>query len=114
MDVKKGGAFYAAMHGPAGTAFDMDMPVKGEYREVAAPKKLVLMNSPLDGGGKPIFEMLETVELEGQGKRTKMTLHAQAMKVFIPKEQAAPFLDGMDQGFKESIENLAEVLKGMK
>jgi uncharacterized protein YndB with AHSA1/START domain len=114
LDVRKGGAMHVVMRGPKGTPFDMDMPVKGEYKEVSSPKRLAFVNSPLDGKGNPLFEVLETVELEGMGNKTKMSLNAKVMYVFIPEEQAAPFLGGMDQGFAESMENLADVLKGKK
>ncbi|MFA5930305.1 MAG: SRPBCC domain-containing protein [Candidatus Micrarchaeia archaeon] len=112
LDVRKGGAMRVVMHGPAGTAFDMDMPVKGEYKEVAAPHRLAFINSPLDGNGLPLFEVLETVELEEQGGKTKMSLNAKVVRMFIPKEQAAPYLGGMDQGFAESMENLEDLLNG--
>ena len=111
LDVRKGGALNVVMHGPKGTDFDMDMPVKGEYQEVVAPKRLAFVNSPLDGKGKPLFEVRETVELEAIDNKTRMSLNAKVMKVFIPKEQAAPFLGGMDQGFAESMENLAELVR---
>ena len=114
LDVRKGGAIRVVMHGPAGTPFDMDMPVKGKYMEVVAPHRLAFVNSPLDGKGSPLFEVQETVELEAQGGKTKLSLNAKVMKVFIPEEQAAPYLGGMDQGFAESMGNLAALLKGKK
>ncbi len=114
LDVRKGGAIHVVMHGPKGTDFDMDMQVLGEYKEVISPKRLVFVNSPLDGKGKPLFDVLETVELEERNGKTKLSINAKVLNVFIQKEQAAPFLMGMDQGFAESMENLADVLKGEK
>ncbi len=70
--------------------------------------------SVLDGAGKPLFEVLETVELEEMGGKTKMSLNARVVKVFVPDGQAAPYLGGMDQGFAESMDNLADLLEGKK
>ena len=36
-DARTGGAILVHMRGPAGSAFDMIMPMKGVFREVAAP-----------------------------------------------------------------------------
>jgi uncharacterized protein YndB with AHSA1/START domain len=109
-NAKKGSAILIHMRGPAGTPFDMVMPMKGTFLEVIAPEKLVFTGSCLDdANGNPQLENLNTITLEDLNGKTKMTLH---VKVIKATPAAAPALEGMEQGWSESFDRLAvELMK---
>ena len=57
MDVRQGGALRIVMRAPDGT----DYPMRGIYREIVEPERLVFTNVALDSDGKPILDGLTTV-----------------------------------------------------
>ncbi|HEY5095243.1 MAG TPA: SRPBCC domain-containing protein [Candidatus Eremiobacteraceae bacterium] len=103
VDVREGGAIRIHMRGPEGTVY----PMTGVFNEVVAPERLVFTSTPLDENGDPLFEILNTVVFEEQGEKTRLTLHA---RVLSATDQAAQYLDGMEEGWTQSLERLAEVL----
>jgi uncharacterized protein YndB with AHSA1/START domain len=103
VDVREGGAIRIHMRGPEGTVY----PMTGVFHEVFAPERLVFTSTPLDENGDPLFEILNTVVFEEQGEKTRLTLHA---RVLSATDQAAQYLDGMEEGWTQSLERLAEVL----
>ena len=58
----------------------------------------------VDEAGKPLFEVLNTVTFAAQGGKTKLTVQAKVVK---STAKAAPYLDGMEEGWKQTIERLA-------
>jgi uncharacterized protein YndB with AHSA1/START domain len=84
-----------------------DHPMGGEFREVAPPSKLVFTTTAFDGPDGPKLRNLNTVTFEAQGAKTKVTLH-------VIVEHAAPemagALGGMEQGWSESLDKLAETI----
>lgn len=98
VDVRPGGALRVHMQGPDGTVY----PMTGTYREVVEPKRLVALHTP-EG-----FEVLTTITLDEQDGQTKLTLHAVVLKA---APAAADAIDGMEQGWTESLDRLEELLK---
>ena len=57
----------------------------------------------------PMFEVLNTVSFaEEQGGKTKLTLHARVTKTTAA---AARYLAGMEQGWSQSLDRMAEELE---
>jgi uncharacterized protein YndB with AHSA1/START domain len=100
-DARPGGAIRIDMRGPDGTVY----PMTGTFREVVAPERIVFASSALDAQGKPLFEVLTTVTFAEAGGKTTLTLHA---RVVTATAAAAPYLQGMDAGWTQSLERLAD------
>ncbi len=100
------------MYGPAGrSAFTCPdgtvYPMTGVYQEVVEPERLVFTSAALDADGNPMFEVLTTVTFAEQGGKTKQILRARVIK---STAEAAPYLKGMEAGWTQSLERLAESL----
>ena len=91
------------MRGPDGTVY----PMTGVYQEIVEPERLVFISAALDADGNPLFEVLTTVTFAEQGGKTKQTMRAHVIKTTT---QAAPYLKGMEPGWTQSLERLAESL----
>ena len=83
-------------------------PMGGEFREVMPPSNLVFTTTAFEApDGSAMIRNLNTVTFEAQGGKTKVTLH-------VIVEHAAPemagALAGMEQGWSESLDKLAELL----
>ena len=106
VDARVGGALRIVMRSPDGGEY----PMKGEFREVVAPARLVFTNIAIDQDGSHMIEGLTTVTFAAQGDKTLMTLHTRAVGVIA---LSAQMLDGMEEGWTESIDKLeAHVTKG--
>jgi len=103
IDVRSGGVIYIDMQGPDGLIY----PMTGIYRKVVKPEQLVFTSSALDERGNPLFEILNTITFTELGGKTKVTMHATVSKV---TPEAKPYLDGMEEGWNQSIVRLAEYL----
>jgi uncharacterized protein YndB with AHSA1/START domain len=104
LDVRVGGNLRIVMHGPDGN----DYPMKGVFREVIAPERLVFSNIAIDNEGKHLLEGLTTVTFAEQGGKTTMTLHTYAAgRVPIARQMLA----GMEAGWTQSIDKLEERLE---
>lgn len=133
MDFRVGGKFLGAMHGPAGSEFDKDLWSTGTYKEIVPPNpstgsgrgKIVVTDSFADEHGNIVpsshygmegfpLELQVTFEFESirqaQDKevdgKTKMTLHHEGIKDIDEKMRS-----GMDQGWNQSLDKLADSLK---
>ncbi len=105
LDVRVGGALRIVMHGPDGN----DYPMKGVFKVVEPPSRLVFSNIAVDNEGNHLLEGETTVTLEDAGGKTKMTVHSYA-KGLVP---AAPqMLAGMEAGWSQSLDKMAELLAG--
>lgn len=82
-------------------------PMEGEFKEIDEPKKLVY-NSSAVMDGKPIIENEVTVTFEDDGGKTRMTLHV--LVTHATPEAEAP-LKGMEMGWSQSLDKLAELVK---
>jgi uncharacterized protein YndB with AHSA1/START domain len=64
------------------------------------------INAPMDDGNHPRFE--NTVTFAEHGGKTTLTLHASVVEIFDPT--AAASLDGMEEGWRQTLDRLAEYL----
>jgi uncharacterized protein YndB with AHSA1/START domain len=100
VDLRPGGEWRHVMRGPDGANY----PMTAIFQEVARPERLVFMCYVPDKE-KSLFEILNTVTFEDQGGKTKLTLRLQVVK---STPEAAPMLAGMEEGWTQTLERLAE------
>lgn len=103
-DVRVGGVLRIVMRGPDGN----DYPMKGVFREVTPPGRLVFSNIAVDKDGNHLLEGETTVTLVEQGGRTTMTLTSHAIGL-VPI--APQMLAGMEAGWSQSLDKMGEVMK---
>jgi uncharacterized protein YndB with AHSA1/START domain len=103
LDVRIGGVLRLTMRAPDG----QDYPMKGVFREVVKPERLVFTNIAIDKDGNHLLEGVTTVTFEDIGGKTKMTLDAHAVGL-VP--QAPSMLAGMEAGWTGSFDKLAAAL----
>jgi uncharacterized protein YndB with AHSA1/START domain len=104
VDARASGAIRIDMRAPDGVVY----PMTGVFLEVVEPERLVFTSAALDKEGNPLFENLNTVIFEEYGAGTKLTLHS---RVALTTAEGAPYLAGMDEGWKMTIDRLGEHLK---
>jgi uncharacterized protein YndB with AHSA1/START domain len=106
IDARPGGAIRIDMTAPDGTVF----PMGGRVREVDPPARLVFTSSAFeDARGNPLLENLNAVAFEDLGGKTRITLTVHVLK---SSPEVAQALAGMEQGWNESLDRLAELAKG--
>lgn len=103
LEVRVGGSLRIVMHGPDGNEY----PMKGEFLEVAPPERLVFMNIAIDKDGKHLLEGETTVIFSERDGKTTLTLQTHAIGL-VPI--APQMLAGMEAGWNQSIDKLAELL----
>lgn len=101
LDVRPGGAIVIHMRGPDGSLY----PTTGVYQEIVEPERIVFTNAPLDEHEDFLFEILVTVTFAEQNGKTKQTLTARVIKT---SAKSAPYLAGMEVGWTQMLEKLAE------
>jgi len=99
VDAMPGGGILIHMQAPDKTMYPMD----GEFHEIVEPVKLVFTSAALDKEGNRLFEVLNTVIFSDENGKTKITLHAAVSNITV---EGRPYIDGMDQGWNESIDRL--------
>lgn len=122
-DLRVGGKYIYAMHGPAGTEWDKDMYSGGEYQEIVPNEKLVVTDYFCDEAGNKISpaeselenpdfpdEQTVTILFESQGdNRTKLSI------IYPEPETEAQWQallkSGMQEGWASSLDKLAESLR---
>lgn len=104
LDVWTGGAIRIDMRGPDGTVY----PMKGIFREIEPPERLVFTSSALENEkGDPQLENLNTITFDGLGKKTKLTVEVNVVKSTPAAEGA---LAGMEEGWMQSLDRLEALL----
>lgn len=103
LDVRVGGAWHIVMRGPDGTEY----PGRGVYREIVKPERLVFTSEATDKDGKVILAGLATVAFVEEGGKTKLTLRVRATAMV---DYAVAYLGGMEMGWSQSLDGLAEEL----
>lgn len=122
VDLKVGGKYVFAMHGPAGSEWDKDMYSSGIFKEIVPNEKIVSTDyfsdengnkvSPSEYGQDPNspseMEVVITFEDVEDGK-TKLT-------ITYPKPESeeqfqAMLKSGMEEGWNSSLDKLANSLK---
>ena len=95
MDVRPGGGFRMSMRSPEGT----DHRLRGRYREIVPPERLVFTFAWEDERGKPGHETVVTVTFADEDGRTRLTLH---QAVF----ETAEARDSHHEGWSECLDRL--------
>lgn len=121
-DLRVGGKYVYAMHGPAGTEWDKDMYSGGEYKEIVPNEKLVVTDYFCDENGNKISpaeselespdfpdEQEVTILFEGQGGNTKLS-------IIYPQPETeaqwqAMLKSGMEEGWQSSLNKLAKAVE---
>jgi len=102
LDARPGGAILIHMRAPDGSTH----PMGGEFHEIK-PHERIVFTSFVDGPSGRILESRNTVTFEDQGKKTKLTLQAEATGFIAFADR---MLAGMEPGWTESLEALDELL----
>jgi uncharacterized protein YndB with AHSA1/START domain len=102
-EAKVGGVIRIDMRAPDGAIY----PMQGEVREIVPPERLVFTNMALDANGNAMTAGLTTVTFAEEGGKTKLTLHTRGSALV---EKAIPYLQGMEHGWGQSIDRLADLL----
>jgi len=122
VDLKVGGKYIFAMHGPKGSQWDKDMYSAGIYKEIVPNKKLVVtdyfsnekgeMMEPADFGQDPNFLKESTViVLFEETERGKTKLSIIYPKPETNEQMDAMLKSGMKEGWNSSLEKLKRALK---
>ena len=99
LDVRPGGAYRVCMRSPEGR----EHWLRGAYREIVAPKRLVFTYAWEDEKGEPRHETVVTVSFEAQGDKTKLTLRQAIFETVTAR-------DAHEGGWTSNFERLAEYL----
>lgn len=103
-DARPGGSIHVEMTAPDGVVY----PMKGRFHEVAPPERLVFTSTAFeDAEGRPQLEVINTITLVEHEGRTTLTLRAKLIRA-TPETAAA--LGGMETGWSQSLDKLAEHL----
>ncbi len=106
-DIREGGILNITMHGPKGSPFDMDFPMRKRYREIVPGKKLVFDNEPIGPNGERLMDAITTVTFSDHPDGTLMEMTTVA-KALAP--MAVGMLGGMEAGWGQSFDKLARFL----
>jgi uncharacterized protein YndB with AHSA1/START domain len=104
VDPRLGGALKIVMRAPDGAEY----PMKGVFREIAPPSRLVFTNIAVDKDGNHIIEGLTTVTFAEERGKTKLTLHTRGAAMV---DYAAAYLQGMEAGWTQSLEKLGVLMQ---
>ncbi len=99
IDARPGGAIRIVMRGPDSAEY----PMRGEFREVVRPERLVFTNIAVDADGNDLIDGLTTVIFADIGGKTEMRLHTRATAL---APIALGMIAGMEAGWMQSIERL--------
>lgn len=102
-DARPGGHIWVDMTGPDGTVY----PMSGVFHEAVAPERLVFTAVAEDKEGRPLLESRTTVTFAARGAKTEVTVHASAVGI---ADIGWQMLQGMNEGWSQSLERLAEHL----
>ena len=97
-----GGIFKMCMRSPRGEAFW----VRGEYREVEPPERLLIACTMDEAQGVPRLAELIAVQFEQAGSRTRLRLNSTARGVGAV---AAAMLAGMQKGWAQPVDRLTDL-----
>ena len=104
LDVRIGGSLRIVMRGPDGS----DYPMKGVFREVSVPERLVFTNIAIDKEGNHLLEGETTVTFTEKDGKTTLVLETHAVGLLPIAPQ---MLAGMEAGWTQSIDKLQELVE---
>lgn len=106
-DARPGGLIRIDMRAPDGRIF----PVHGVFHEVREPEWLDFSTTAsADVPGRDPLEVRHQVSFEDLDGRTRLTLESRVIKTTAA---TVPALAGMEEGWKQSLDRLAELLAKM-
>ncbi len=105
VDARPGGTIRIIMRAPDGVSHEM----RGVFREVSEPERLVFTNRAIGPNGESLLEGLTTVSFSEREGKTTMTLDTSAVAL-LPEAHA--MLNGMNDGWNQSLDRLTMVLAG--
>jgi len=103
VDARPGGNILIHMKAPDGVVYPMD----GEFHEIEEAEKIIFTSAALDKNGNRLFEVLNTVIFTEEEGKTKLSLHAVVSNI---TDEGRPYLDGMNEGWNQSIDRLVELV----
>jgi uncharacterized protein YndB with AHSA1/START domain len=103
IDARPGGALRIVMRAPDGA----EHPMKGVFREVVEPERLVFTNIAVDAQGDILLNGLTIVTFADQDGKTRLTVQTSAVGLAA---EAAQMLAGMEEGWTQSIDRLEAYL----
>ena len=98
-DPRPGGAFHVCMRSPAGH----DFWVRGAFRELVVPERLVIVCTAEGEQGFARLEEVIDVKFAEQDGKTRVTLHVTAAG---PTAEAAALLEGMPKSWAQTVDRL--------
>jgi uncharacterized protein YndB with AHSA1/START domain len=105
IDLRIGGELHITMQSPWNSAH----PMKGVFREIVKPERIVFTNIALDEAGHHLLEGITRVTFEDAGGgKTMLTLYSNATGMVPESEQ---MLAGMETGWSMSLDKLGELMK---
>jgi uncharacterized protein YndB with AHSA1/START domain len=104
VDLRVGGAWKIVMRFPDGAN---EHTMHAVYREIFPPERLTFANVALDKDGNRLLEGLTTITFADLDGKTKLTLQTRVTGL-VP--YAGRMLEGMEPGWSQSLERLAERL----
>lgn len=104
VDARVGGAIRIHMRAPDGVVY----PMTGRFVEIDRPHRLVFATAALDGEGRAMFEVLNTVGFTEVDGGTEISLVA---RVTSTTPAAPQYLAGMSQGWSQSLDRLAVLVE---
>lgn len=122
-DLRVGGKYVYAMHGPAGTEWDRDMYSGGEYKEIVPNEKLVVTDYFCDEQGNKISPADSELESPDFPEEQEVTILFEdlgsgqtKLSITYPKPQTeaqwqAMLKSGMQEGWASSLDKLAVTLQ---
>lgn len=123
IDLRVGGKYVFAMHGPEGTEWDKDIYSAGVYKEIVTNEKLVVTDYFSDEFGNMITPQDSGLEDPNFPKETTVTVVFEEVENGItklsiiypmpesPEQREAILKSGMEEGWNSSLNKLAEVIE---
>jgi uncharacterized protein YndB with AHSA1/START domain len=105
-DARVGGAIRIHMRGPDGVVY----PMTGRFVQIDRPHRLVFSTAALDGEGRPMFEVLNTVTFTEVAGGTEIALVAE---VTSTTPSAPRYLSGMSMGWSQSLDRLGALVASL-
>jgi uncharacterized protein YndB with AHSA1/START domain len=102
-EARPGGVFQMRWRAPWGGTYS----VRGEYREVLAPERLVIACTLEDEQGASCLEERIEVNLQQSGSRTRLLLNSSARG---KGAQAPRMLAGLEKGWTQTVDRLGALL----
>jgi len=104
LDPRPGGTLRIVMRAPDGAQH----PMTGVFREIVIPERLVFTFVAVDNEEQPLLEGLTQVSFAERGGKTELTVKTRAIGLV---DFAGRMLQGMEAGWTQSIERLAELVR---